>query len=338
MAEDLTKLTENDRSRWMFIRVISVFIILLLFALGGYGFEAWLYNSLSSGGITITLSMLFGLPFSLGALSAYALGTGSKNELLSVSKLLLIYTVGILLLGGLILREGVICLAMISPIWIISATVGIRVIKKLHKKFDYLTNLHCSIFIALPFILSMMQGYFPENTQVYTVSRSVVINMPVEKIWPSLLSLPEIDESEGQWNISQSLLRIPRPSSAIVKDYNGMHIRHAKWGKTISFEEHITTWDLNSALRWNFVFPNDSIHQHTDRHISPDGAHLKIIDGGYTLKALSPEQTEITLDTVYSAKTPINAYSALWGELILGDIQNNILKIIKTRNETSAPL
>ncbi|GJL93645.1 MAG: hypothetical protein DHS20C05_00500 [Hyphococcus sp.] len=91
-------------------------------------------------------------------------------------------------------------------------------------------------------------------------------------------------------------------------------------------------------MRWKFEFPNSSVHQYTDRHISPDGKHLRVIDGGYKLVSLGPERTKLILDTRYTATTPVNLYSSIWGELILGDIQNNVLKIVKDRTEASATL
>ena len=60
---------------------------------------------------------------------------------------------------------------------------------------------------------------------------------------------------------------------------------------------------------------------------------LKIDSGYYMITPLTDKTTRLTLRTNYIAKTHVNAYAELWGEILLGDIQNNILAIIKQRAE-----
>ena len=111
------------------------------------------------------------------------------------------------------------------------------------------------------------------------------------------------------------------------------YIRHAGWGEHVTFEEHITAFEVNKNMAWKFIFPNDSVSAYTDRHISADGYHLKVKTGEYELVSLSPRQTKLTLETNYRATSPVNLYAKLWGEFILGDIQNNILNLIQVRAE-----
>jgi hypothetical protein len=87
-------------------------------------------------------------------------------------------------------------------------------------------------------------------------------------------------------------------------------------------------------LRWDFAFTNTSLQDYTDRHISPDGPMLKITAGDYTLERVAPNRTRLTLQTRYIAKTHANLYAALWGEVFLGDIESNVLAIIKHRAES----
>ena len=74
---------------------------------------------------------------------------------------------------------------------------------------------------------------------------------------------------------------------------------------------------------------------HTDRHISPDGQFLKIDTGDYTLTPLNDGTTKLTLRTNYIARTHVNLYAQMWGEILLGDIESNILTIIKQRAEAA---
>ncbi len=113
-------------------------------------------------------------------------------------------------------------------------------------------------------------------------------------------------------------------------------VRTAYWGHQINFQERIITWEPESKLGWTFNFTNSTVQDYTDRHISPDGEFLKIESGEYVLTPISDDVTELTLTTRYVAKTRVNAYAGMWGELMMGDIQENVLTIIKERAERAA--
>jgi len=224
-------------------------------------------------------------------------------------------------------------MVILLPLWLSSAFLGSKMVSSLHNQFRQRSKLNCSILIGLPFFALFVENHIPQQIQEYTVERSIIISAPVDEVWNMLSILDNISESEGRWNFTQSILGVPRPKSAIVIGEGRDAIRYAQWGDHITFEEHISSWEFEKQMSWNFVFPNSSIQKYTDRHISPDGPHLKIIEGGYQLAAIRNQKTKLILTTRYAARTPVNAYSALWGELVLGDIQSNVLHIIKGRLE-----
>ncbi|MFC7291538.1 hypothetical protein [Hirschia litorea] len=315
---------------WVAIRLILIFILALIASLVFYLIaEA---TSSDAGGSIIGLSVLLVLPYSLGAIIYLAMDPrGQKPELTTSIPIILVFFV--LALGALFMKEGVICVAMLVPLWWLFSWFGTLTVKALHNRYRARTKLHSTILIILPFLVLGIDSSTHAPTTHESVERSIIINAAPQDIWPHLLKMDDISDQEGQWNITQSLLQVHRPRAAIVVGEGLNAKRLAAWGDDITFEEHISHWDENNALRWNFVFPNDSVHKYTDRHISPDGAHLKIKEGGYILKPISPTQTRLTLDTQYAISTPVNTYGALWGELILGDIQTNILHIVKDRSE-----
>src|SRR5690606_30307893 len=126
---------------------------------------------------------------------------------------------------------------------------------------------------------------------------SIVIEASPDQIWPHLLRLDGLRDEEGVWNITQDILRIPRPSSAVVNRDGMGAVRAAQWGNNIRFEEHITAWRENEEIAWKFVFPDDSISRYTDPHIHPDGASLKVATGAYRMIPLADGSTRLTLET-----------------------------------------
>lgn len=69
----------------------------------------------------------------------------------------------------------------------------------------------------------------------------------------------------------------------------------------------------------------------TDRHLLPNTKHFTVMSGGYDLQPLAGGRTRVTLHTTYRASTHVNGYARFWGELFLGDLENNLLATIKQR-------
>ena len=82
-----------------------------------------------------------------------------------------------------------------------------------------------------------------------------------------------------------------------------------------------------------FAFPDDSVQQYTDRHIAPDGPLLKIASGGYRINTLGQDRVRLTLHTNYQMRSRLSWYLGWWGEVMLGDVQDNTLAIIKAQAE-----
>ena len=160
-----------------------------------------------------------------------------------------------------------------------------------------------------------------------------MVHAPPERVWPRLLSIPDIGADEGRWNVAHDLLGVPRPTEARLVRRGVGFVRLAQWGRNVRFEEHIGSVDPGRSITWAFAFPDGSVQQHTDRHIAPKGFHLDMSTGGYRLEPLPGGRTEVTLRTQYALRSPVNAYAAWWGELLLGGIQDNVLGIVKDRAE-----
>lgn len=289
----------------------------------------------NASGVVISISLLFILPACVSALIVFLTDMAGKKERKYYTQMPL-WIMGLVLLASAItLREGVICILMLSPFWWLSALFGSQTVYRLQQKYKIGGGLNCMILAIVPFLSLFVETQFQQPTDHYAVTRSITIDAPANEIWPLLVKLDDIQPDEGKWNITQNLLGVPKPASATINTEKLPYIRHAGWGENVTFEEHITTFDVNQKMGWNFVFPNDSVSAYTDRHISADGHHLKIKTGGYELVSVTPNQTQLILTTEYRATSPVNLYAKLWGELILGDIQNNILTLIQDRAEAT---
>ena len=232
-----------------------------------------------------------------------------------------------------ILHEGAICLAMVSPIWLASGWLGAFLMRsQRHRRGRALE----SSFLIIPLVAAIVEAQIPVPHEPVRLTRSVVIKAAPEDIWRYAVSSRDIGPDEGRWTITHNIIGMPRPRESTVDGAGVGTVRTARWGDHINFEERIVDWRPGRKLGWAFNFTNSSVQDYTDKHISPDGVFLKIDSGDYVLRPISPDMTELTLTTRYVAKTHVNPYAKLWGELMMGDIQDNVLTIIKDRAERDA--
>ena len=244
---------------------------------------------------------------------------------------------GALVVAGSVvfLHEGVICIIMLAPIWLCSGYAGAFILRRVRKGRADPARFHASL-LFLPLMFGSLESQIPIIEKPVTLTRSIVIHATPAQIWPYAVANAHISADEGQWNFAQSIVGIPRPRATTLNGRGVGAIRTAYWGDHINFEERITQWQPGERLGWTFAFTNSSLQDYTDRHIAPDGQFLKIDTGDYTLTPLSDGTTKLTLRTNYVAKTHVNLYAQMWGEILLGDVENNILAIIKQRAEAKA--
>lgn len=239
----------------------------------------------------------------------------------------------IVIVGSVVfLHEGAICLIMLTPLWLFFGWLGASLMRR-HRRWTADPNTFRSSLVLLPLLAATLESQVPIPHERVTLTRDIVIAASPEEIWPFAVANAHIAPDEGRWTFTQNILGIPRPRATTITRQGAGAVRTAYWGDKVNFEERVTDWQPGRRLAWTFAFTNRSVQDYTDKHISPDGQFLKIDTGDYTLTPLGPGKTRLTLRTNYIAKTHVNAYARLWGEILLGDIQNNVLAVIKARAE-----
>ena len=316
----------NDSLKYVAFRLVFLCGLCLLLAFGLYFFAGHLNDSRSG---MVTLTALFSIPYLIGVVVAYFTEIWRTGRALMSSLFVLVM---VHIIGGLVLREGVICIAMVAIIWYPCVLLGAATVSFLFNRYD-VGRLNSTPLLLLPIMFLMMDATMPITTQSHRVVREVIINASAETVWSNLHNIRDITETDGRWNITQDILNIPRPVAAVTHVRGEADVRTNVWAKSIAFEEHITQTVINNRLHWRFIFPDDSIKHKTDRHLDPDSHYFTIETGGFDLEAIGENKTRLKLHTQYRIATPVNGYGALWGEFLLGDIQNNVLSIIQTRSE-----
>ncbi|WP_394699992.1 hypothetical protein [uncultured Parasphingorhabdus sp.] len=326
-------MSETGRKFGRADHVLTATLLTILFGTALLLFYSDLWG-LSDAGLVALLV----IPAALGGLTVqFADPNGSKSMLGCIGFVTLGLGI-IFLLTYLANIEGLICIAMLFPLWIPAAAVGALVNRwnAGEARKQGRTRLMSAGWVIVPLALLAAEQRIPPEWNSWEVSREIEIEAPAKTVWPLLINIPAISSDEGTFNLTQDILMVPRPSEAKIQRESDGLIRKAQWGENIRFKEVVTGFEKGTMLSWNFRFPDDSVQQYTDRHISPDGDKLKIISGRYEIKQMGNNRSKLALTTRYKMRSHMDLYLGLWGDLLLGDVQANILHIIKMRAENSS--
>ena len=246
--------------------------------------------------------------------------------------------VGMWVVSIVVLREGTICIVMLSPIWLASGLIGTMILEWARREAgdgNGRERIYAGGLFVLPLVMLPLESAIPVPEAHHTVSRSVVIDADAGTIWPLMQGMGDLRESEGVANFSQDVAGLPRPLSARLEGQGVGARRLGIWQHGIHFAEIVDRWEDGRAIGWTFDFSDSAGWEFTDVHLHPASEHMKIRRGGYELEPLADGRRRLTLHTEYTARTHLNAYAAMWGELFLGDISDNLLAAIRNRAEAA---
>jgi hypothetical protein len=310
------------------IRIAAAVTGALAFAWGVY---ALLQASRPQDG-AIGFAFLLVLPAAVCGFVAYVIDPWKERSHRAYLAVPLWMLAAVVVLSLVLLREGVICVLLLAPLWIVSGLTGAEITYRLRRRVRN-DRTFCLTLFALPLIAVQVEPYVPLPVATATVTRSVLVHAAPATIWPMLRGIPDVCPGEGRWNLTQDVIGVPRPIGAKLASGGIGADRFARWQHHIVFRERITQWQPGRQLSWRFIFDEMAGWGYTDRHLLPDSSYFKVATGGYRMDPIAPGLIRVTLHTTYRVRTPVNLYAQAWGQLFLGDLENNLLGLVKDRAE-----
>ncbi|MCC5814059.1 MAG: hypothetical protein JJT78_04830 [Leptospira sp.] len=280
----------------------------------------------------MSYGFVFILPFTIGYITVYFSQKSTRDVIaFRIFAPWLTVTLSLLLtmIAGL---EGTICLIMALPIYLLMGSLGgitagiVANIKDRKRNHLILAGL-----LFLPFGSGYMEQGIEmpsENRHVYT---SIVIEADQDTVWSNITAIPLITEEQNGFFY---FMGFPKAKEATLS-YPGVGgVREAKFEKGLEFTETITEWIPNKKI----VFTIKSNPEFTplttlDPHVVVGGDFFDTLEGGYELEELDQGRIHLHLYSEYRLSTRFNFYASLWGDFLMRDIQNNILRVIKLRCE-----
>lgn len=225
--------------------------------------------------------------------------------------------------------EDFICLLILAAPYFILGTIGAliyRIVQINRQK----SKGKLLVLVLLPFMFAPLEESLIIPSDTYNVTSEVIINATPENIWNNIVEVQKIDSKEYNSGFFNSI-GIPRPLSASVdkKELGGQRIGNFEGG--LMFIETITIYEENKKVSFDIKIDPTTIRQKVfDQHVL-NGNYFTFVDATYELTELKNGQVKLTLSSRYRLTSTINFYSKFWGDIILTDFQDRLLKVIKNR-------
>jgi hypothetical protein len=309
--------------------ITSGIIILLYAAFFRFAFTLDIFRQV--GGV-VSLSFVLSVPFACGALSV-AIGrwVGSDNWVVQA----IFIPVAVLILGLVICVvariEAVICVIMAAPLLVVACVLGGIAAHLLLPRNNPKPKFYCSLILCLPLLSSYVEGWFIWPTETTSITNTITIDAPADRIWPEITSVRAIDPRilRDSW-IYQ--IGFPRPIAAELDRPGIGGIRTATFEREVSFFEVITDWRENERLAFSIHADPEFIpHTAFDQHIIVGGRFYDVLDGIYEIEPLSSGKCRLHLTSHHRLSTRFNAYASWWSVRIMNEIQGTILEVIRSR-------
>jgi hypothetical protein len=313
----------------------------LLFAAGVgalYGIIGrWVFSSNTGTDVfgTMSFAFVFLVPFAIGYL---AIAVAPDQHLLKRRYRILLPWLSVLLgVFGVWVTgwEGKICVMMLLPVLLPMSSLGGAVAMGLRRR-PVGRRVYASSLISmllLPYVAAPVEGGIAPNDRLRVVETQIRVHATPDAVWRQIVAVPRIGPGEYGTSLVHRI-GFPRPVEATLSHPGVGGVRRASFERGVVFEETVTTWKPDSLLSFTIHADPATIPPTAlDEHVTIGGEHFNVLDGTYTIEPVGPNDVILHLSSTHRLNTRFNFYASLWSDLVMTQIQDNILQVVKHRAE-----
>lgn len=277
------------------------------------------------------VSFLFLVPFLMGLITSYYFDTVTEAGKIVNILMPLMSVLGFVVACVIMGVEGVICALMALPVFAVMAVIGARIGMNIFKRNR--NKLLVSALLVLPLLIAPIENQLELSKKIFTEHTSIAIVASDEEVWRNITRVRPITESENKKSLFQ-YMGFPRPIEAELDTVAIGGVRKAIFDRGLFFTETVTQIQPLKVLAFNIeADPNSIPPAALDEHVMVGGKYFDVLEGRYEIEKLSDGTIVLHLSSQFRLSTRFNFYSGFWSKLIMRDIQENILEIIKARCE-----
>jgi hypothetical protein len=216
-------------------------------------------------------------------------------------------------LSYVFLKEGSICLIIVSPLLVLFIVAGTMLGQQMFKKNNQTLNVSVVALLLFVFITDSVSKHYYQNE----VSDTIVIKAPVNKVWNYVVAYDKNTEPENYWLFK---IGMPSPLQSTVDGYYIGANRKCIFSNGYIFDEKIVAFDINHNLTF------DITNQPRDPEIMN---HIDILRGQFILKDNGDGTTTVTGNSWYRLYVFPTWYYDRWAESITRNVHLRVMEHIK---------
>lgn len=293
---------------------------------GFLGFVACIWGAFIPDGFGFALFLW--VPIFVGLVSSLLLGLGEPQSYRACLQCAFysgaIASASILIFG----LQGILCIVMAAPIVIPGLAIGATMAYHLQRIFDPRDPriLRTVLFLcALTPALLGFESRFDRTPPLRSVTTSVVVNAPPERVWGTVIEFPPIPEPTD-WMLRTG---IAYPTHATLEEHEGKLIRYCHFD-TGPFVEPITAIEPPFRLAFDVASqPPPMAHlAFADKPGPQLEPYFRSRNGEFALEALPDGRTRLTGTTWYTLGLWPQKYWLLWSDEIVHRVHRRVLEHI----------
>jgi uncharacterized membrane protein YhaH (DUF805 family) len=224
--------------------------------------------------------------------------------------------------------EGMLCLAMATPIWLAMAMIGLA----LGRALSGLGRMPMAVSLVVVPLLQVGEPALLPSAGVFEVATEVVVQAPPAAVWRHLIEFSELPPpTELPFRLG-----IAHPLRASIEGHGVGAVRRCTF-TTGDFVEPIEVWDEPRLLRFRVEQCPQPMVEWNPLHDHVDAPHLHGTfvshRGQFALTPRPDGGTSLVGTTWYSHGMWPETYWALWSDAILHVIHRRVLDHIRNSAE-----
>ena len=316
----------------------KIWLLTALTALGYMGVLWFLFSDPTRSGIAEVMSVSFLLlvPFVTGALINFFAPRERRGTAAFVFGYPSLYPLLALSIAFIVKIEGIICVLMAAPVFAFMSSLGAMAFWLVSRRIGAKRERGSLMgMLLLPVVAGPIEGSFEPGVKGSVSESRIVIAASADTVWKNIIRVPKIGKKEIPLGLS-ALMGFPDPVEATLSHEGIGGVRRANFEGNVVFTETIDAWQENQKLSFSIVANTEEIPPTTmDEHMIVGGEYFDVLRGTYEIEDLGGGKCLLRLTSHHVAVSHVNIYADLWGRILMRDIQNRILEVIRKRCETS---
>jgi len=294
----------------------------------GFGWENKVFQVVTLGFVLLT-------PFAMGFITVFVIERRRSQRIWTWFLYPWIPVLAGVAGAGIMLWEGMICIAMFIPIALVAATVGGVAAGLIGRMVRSRASRNASLVcvVCLPLLITPVERPLFSQSDLRSVESSIDIKASPAIVWSNIERVPRIQTSELEPSWSHAI-GFPNPVEATLSKEGVGGVRNASFEGGVLFIETIDIWQPEHRLGFAIQAQTDRIPNTTlDEHVRVGGQYFDVLHGDYELESLGHGITRLHLRSLHRVSTDLNWYAHLWTDSIMQNLQVRILRVIRQRCE-----